>query len=133
MMKNTTRDRVIYVVDDSKIIAHIVTHTLSQMPGTKAYHFQSGEEMLKELEKKVPDLIFLDFYLDTQSREHMNGSQVMDHVRKKYPGIKIILLTGMNDRARVEELRTKGFDDVLHKDNDDVLKEVVECVNRNLD
>lgn len=120
------------MVDDSKIIAHIVTHVISEMPGMKAYHFQSGEEMIEAMQKTVPDLIFLDYYLDTQSKSHMNGNEVMKEVREKYPNIKVVLLTGMNDRARVEELRTKGFDDVLHKDNEEILKEVVECVKRNL-
>jgi len=131
-MERKERNQVIYVVDDSKIIAHIVTHTISEMPGIKAYHFQSGEEMLAEMEKTVPDLIFLDYYLDTQNRASMNGSQVMKTVRENFPHLKIVLLTGMSDRGKIQELRKIGFDDILHKDNDDILKEVVECVERNL-
>jgi ActR/RegA family two-component response regulator len=57
---------------------------------------------------------------------------VMQAVRSHYPDLKIVLLTGMNDLAKVEEIRKLGFDDVLHKDNEDILKDVVECVERNL-
>ena len=124
--------RLIYVVDDSKIIAHIVTHVISEMPGMKAIHFQSGEDMLVEMTERKPDLIFLDYYLDTQSKTQMNGRQVLEAVRARHPDLKVVLLTGMNDMERVEELRKTGFDDVLHKDNEDVLKDVVECVHRNL-
>jgi CheY-like chemotaxis protein len=131
-MLTMTNRRLIYVVDDSKIIAHIVTHVISEMPGMKAFHFQTGEEMLAAMDRYKPDLILLDYYLDTQSRSHMNGSEVMQAVRSRYPDLKIILLTGMNDMAKVEEIRQLGFDDVLHKDNEDILKDVVDCVHRNL-
>lgn len=49
----------------------------------------TGEECLAFLEKKSADVVVLDVKMPG-----MSGIEVLEHIKKKYPGMEVILLTG---------------------------------------
>lgn len=128
----------VYIVEDSKIIADILKKIISSIPSIDTKTYSTGEAMLNDLKNKVPDMIFLDYYLYEHRRtvvdhtEIMNGDMVLEQVKKSHPNIPVVLLTGMNDKAKIEELSQMGFCCVIKKEADDIYTEVINCVNKHL-
>lgn len=124
--------KLVYIVEDSTIIARILTNVISEIPDVAASNFQTGEAMLELLQKEKPNLILLDYYLDSEQKNGMNGAQVMLEIKAIFPDMQVVLLTGMSDYTKLEELKTLGFSEVLNKDADDIVMQVLECVKRHL-
>ncbi|MEM7660426.1 MAG: response regulator transcription factor, partial [Bacteroidota bacterium] len=64
---------------------------------------QSGQELLDELEKRAIDVILLDI-----SMPHMSGLEVLDHLAKKHPTIKPIMLTMEGNYEAIQQAMAKG-------------------------
>ncbi|MGE5489974.1 MAG: response regulator [Actinomycetota bacterium] len=63
----------------------------------------SGAELLLQLEKTTPDIIVLDIGLPD-----MSGVEVARQVAKRYPGIKVVVLSGYTDKLFVDEVMRAG-------------------------
>lgn len=124
--------KIVYIVEDSTIIARILTNVISDLPDVMASNFQTGEAMLELLKTEKPNLILLDYYLDAEQKNSMNGAQVMLEIKALFPDMQVVLLTGMSDDNKLEEVKTLGFSEILNKDADDIVMQVLECVKRHL-
>ncbi len=83
----------------------------------------SGEDALSFLEGDLPDVMVLDLKMPG-----MGGMEVLEHVRKHYPSIQVIILTGHgSDNEKVEARRLGAFD-YLQKPVD--IGELMEIVRR---
>lgn len=133
-----TQEKLVYIIEDSKIIADILAKIISSVPNTKTKDFSSGEAMLNELKYKMPDLIFLDYYLYENGRKinnnstTMNGEQVLTKIMKINPDVPVILLTRLDDDNIIEKMKANGVSCVIHKEADDIYNSVLECVNKYL-
>jgi DNA-binding NarL/FixJ family response regulator len=72
----------------------------------------NGKDLLEKLKVKTPDVILLDFEMP-----EMDGIEATDIIRKKYPGIKILILTLHNEEEIILHLVEKGAHGFLLKDN----------------
>ena len=133
-----TQDKLIYIVEDSQIIADILAKVISTVPGTISKSFCNGEAMVNQLNYEMPDLIFLDYYLYENGRkiQHhsntMNGEQVLYEITKVNPDIPVILLTGLTDINIIEKMKANGVCCVIHKDVDDIYTSVLNCLDKYL-
>ncbi len=133
-----TQEKLIYIVEDSKIIADILAKVISSVPNTKTKDFCNGESMLNELNYEMPDMIFLDYYLYENGRKinnnstTMNGEQVFNEIMKVNPDVPVVLLTGLDDYNVIEKMKTNGICCVIHKEVDDIYNSVLDCVQKYL-
>ena len=58
---------VVYVVEDSQIICDIMSRLVLINDKISVKTFLNGESVIQELNKKIPHIIFLDYYLDSAS------------------------------------------------------------------
>jgi DNA-binding response OmpR family regulator len=66
----------------------------------------NGEEAMAMLEGGLPDVMVLDLKMPG-----MGGLEVLEAVRKKYPRVQVIILTGHgSDKEEVEARRLGAFD-----------------------
>jgi DNA-binding response OmpR family regulator len=70
----------------------------------------SGEAALEQVEKFKPNVILLDIKMPG-----MNGIQVLGEVKKKHPRIKIIMVTAIETRDKIEECLRLGADNYITK------------------
>jgi CheY-like chemotaxis protein len=120
--------RNIFVVDDSKIIADIMKKVISSIAGVTVTDFRNGRTFLNGLHDTVPDMIFLDYYLDAENRREPNGEEIFFRVKKSHPEIPIVLITGINDPEKLEHFRQIGFTDVINKDEPEIFNHIITCV-----
>lgn len=75
----------------------------------------NGSELLVliEQQKIMPDILLLDLDMPV-----MNGIEATDIIRKKYPDIKIIVLSVHDDEQYIIQMIEKGADGYLFKNTD---------------
>lgn len=107
VQKEVSEKKHILVVDDDPMMLKLVKEQLKDnyAVGTAI----SGRLALKFLENKKTDLIILDYEMPEE-----NGAQVLEKIRanEETAKIPVIFLTGINDRAKIEqvlELKPRGY------------------------
>ena len=111
----------ILVVDDEEIVIQCCRRILAD----SAYHVEfvhSGVEALKKIEESSFDLMILDFMMPK-----MDGMEVLRHVKETQPGIKVIMVTGLDQADTAQRARNLGVFHYLPKPFDpDALRHAVE-------
>ncbi len=87
---------LIYLVDDDELYLKTAHHNLGQNKGFTIKTFMSGEEVLKALSKK-PDIIILDYFLDSEKPNAMSGIKVLQEIKQIAPDVEVLMLSGQED------------------------------------
>jgi len=69
-----------------------------------------GTEALGIIEKEKPDLVLLDIHM-----EEMSGVEVLKKLRENKNDIKVIMVTGVEEEAIVNEANSWGIKGYIHK------------------
>ncbi|MBP8782520.1 MAG: response regulator [Paludibacteraceae bacterium] len=56
---------------------------------------ETGEICLKSLSHN-PDVVILDYYLDSHNKKAMNGIEILDKIKAFNPGIPVIMLSAQD-------------------------------------
>lgn len=70
----------------------------------------SGEEALKLVESFKPHVVLLDIKMPG-----MNGVQVLQAIKAKLPKLKVIMVTALETRDKIEECLRLGADNYITK------------------
>ena len=102
--------KVIFLVDDDITNLTIGSNVLSELYSVVTLN--SGERLLKMLEKKIPDLILLDIDMP-----EMNGYQAIQQIKSvdEFKDIPVIFLTAKNDSGSELEGLSLGAVDYIIK------------------
>ena len=109
-MNQKNQNLKLMVVDNEIDICNFVKSFFG-MRGYEVLIPLNGDEALARLENDKPDLVILDVAMRTQ-RE---GIEYLSRIKKKAPNIKVIMVTGIEDDATIEEARRLGADDYITK------------------
>jgi DNA-binding response OmpR family regulator len=69
-----------------------------------------GEQALKKMEDEIPDVVVLDLKMPG-----IDGMEVLRRIRKAYPKVQVIMLTGHGSEKDEEEARKLGAFEYLEK------------------
>lgn len=100
----------ILAVDDEPALARLAQRMLSQ-EGHTVCLAHTGEEALNLLEAKAFDVVVSDLGLG----DGMNGWELAEQVRTRWPGTHMVLATGWGARIDPIHARTRGVDAVVAK------------------
>ena len=70
----------------------------------------NGEQALKKMDDDLPDVVVLDLKMPG-----MDGMEVLRRIRKAYPKVQVIMLTGHGSEKDEEEARKLGAFEYLQK------------------
>ncbi len=70
----------------------------------------SGEEALKTVEQYKPNVVLLDIKMPV-----MDGIRVLELIKSKHPKIKVIMVTALETRDKIEECIRLGADNYITK------------------
>lgn len=88
---------LVYIVDDSVAYAFIIGRYLEEgHPGVNVRIFPTGESCLQELDHE-PDLIIMDYYLNSKNADAANGLENIKKIRKQKFDQNIVVLSGQQD------------------------------------
>jgi len=114
-MKQETSDVInIMIVDDHVLYRAGVKTALSSKKDIKVIaEADNGAHLLNMLKGIQPDVILLDIQMPV-----MDGIATLPEVKKLYPGIKIIMLTLLDDQSVITKLMELGANSYLVKTSD---------------
>lgn len=114
------------IVDDHKVVRDGLKAVFEQATGVEVIsEAGTGEEAIALLEKVKPDLILMDISLPG-----MNGLKATHQIKQKYPEIKVVILTMLDQEAYVyEAIKAGATGYILKSSSSDDLIEAIITVN----
>ena len=101
--------KILLVDDEPGMLRYI--RTLLEVDDYKVETATTGEEALQHLEKGLqPDLVLLDVLMPG-----IDGLETLEKLRQKRPGLKVVMLSCVNDTRKVVQAMRLGAQDYLTK------------------
>lgn len=97
----------VMIVEDDAMLRSLISMKLRRR-GWQAIEAGSGQEALELVVNSRPDWVITDISLP-----EMDGKELLLHLQKKYPGIKVIGITA--DSESLAELQSLSFYQVWEK------------------
>jgi len=119
----------IFVIDDDSLILEMLKSVISEDKSINVISFLSGEDALLNLDLN-PEIVVLDYYLNSINNKAMNGLSVLKEIKKNLPSSKVIILSGQEDLEVVYKLNHYNADDYVVKDKNAVLnvKKIIDAI-----
>jgi CheY-like chemotaxis protein/anti-sigma regulatory factor (Ser/Thr protein kinase) len=111
----------VLVVDDSAVDRHLVGSLLGKRPGMTAVekrtgltitYATNGHEALAAIQQAIPDLVLTDLQMP-----NMNGLELVEEVRGRYPSLPVILMTAQGSEDIAVQALQKGAASYVPKKN----------------
>lgn len=118
----------IVVVDDEKIVTSAFKTLLKVEGFCDAHFFNDPKEAVEFLKDNTPDLVISDFLMPK-----MNGLEFLSEVKKMYPEVSKILLTGYADKENaIRAINEVGLYRYIEKpwNNDDLIINIKNGIER---
>lgn len=115
-------DYTILIIDDNEDLVSILTQELSQ-EGYSVLTAGNGIDGLSLLDQSIVDLVILDIKLP-----EMDGFEVLKIIKKKFPAVRVVMITAHSDVYHAMESRKNGADDFIGKPYD--FEEVLTVIER---
>ena len=101
--------KILLVDDEPGMLRYI--RTLLEVDNYKVETASTGEEALEMVQKGLrPDLVLLDLLMPG-----IDGLQTLEQLRKMQPGLKVVMLSCVNDTRKVVQAMRLGAHDYLTK------------------
>ncbi len=123
-MANTIQ---VIIIDDHKLVTDCISLFLKGAKDIKVVGVaHSGKDALEMLKDVTPEVILLDITMP-----EMSGIELTDLIKKKYPDIKILILSMHSDYNNISDAIDAGADGYVPKDvSSEELVEAIETVSR---
>ena len=125
MIKIPTR---VLLVDDEKDFVEMLSLRLNEV-GEKVTTAYSGKECLETLENKEIDVVILDIKMPG-----MDGMETLREIKKRFPLVEVIMLTGHGStETAVEGMKLGAFDYLMKPADFDDLTIKLEAARKRKD
>ena len=104
----------IFMVEDNELFAETLAISLRNL-GYVVRTFRSGEQMISSWEVD-PDIILLDFYIESKLGVAMNGDKILRFIRRISKSLPVVFLTSNADIDNATLLLKLGAVDFIPKD-----------------
>ena len=105
----------IFVVDDDEMLSMALEDYLERNSSHEVHVFSTGEECLEHLEEQ-PDIIILDYNLNSVKKDAANGLIILEAIKKLNDSIKIIMLSSQEATWIVVQTVKMGASEYVVKD-----------------
>ena len=102
----------VLVVDDEDALRMVLSSELSSS-GYEVATASDGDEAITVIQNKKFDLVLLDIKMPK-----VDGFEVLKFIKKNYPSVKVIMLTGFADLKNAIESKKHGAEDFVSKPYD---------------
>lgn len=120
----------ILIVDDQQIVRQGLRLMLEQDDQVRVTReAENGQEAIKMLEKHLFDLVLMDIRMPI-----MNGIEATRRIKRKWPKVKVLILTTFNDEDYALESLRDGADGFLLKtaNSEELIKAIKSCLSGGL-
>jgi DNA-binding NtrC family response regulator len=89
---NETIKIKIFLVDDDQMYLKALENEFKKNGNFEIMTFDTGEECLKNLHLN-PDIVVLDYFLNSEKKESVNGFNILVKIKETNPNIQVIILS----------------------------------------
>lgn len=105
--------RHLFIVDDEPIQNEMLKDYLDERYLYKIKAFESGEDAIKDMELR-PEIVVLDYHLNSNNPNSMNGVEVLKTIKDIAPETQVIMLSGQDKiDVGVDTMKYGAFDYVV--------------------
>ena len=108
------KKEVVFIVDDEPMHAQMMEdHLRTKYPTFDIYKYSTGEECNDNMDKN-PSIVILDYHLDAVNKSARNGIQTLEHIKRKYDDVDVIMISGQDKiDVAVECMRAGAYDYIV--------------------
>lgn len=114
MIMKVESPKKIFIVDDDEMLTMALSDYLTREVNHDIHVFHTGEEVVKHLSEN-PDVVILDFYLNTVVKDAADGLQVLTAIRKHLPNTKFIMLSSQESYVKAAQTIKEGAEHYVIK------------------
>lgn len=111
-----TGKKSVFLVDDDNMFLTMLTDHLEALERYNVSTFTTGEACMEQLGKK-PDVIVLDYYLDSAVPGALNGMEILQRIKSVDPDLKVVMLSSQEHYGIALQTIAKGALYYVIKDN----------------
>jgi len=105
--------RYIFLVDDEPIQNEMLKDYISERFQYKIKTYEDGESAIKDLNLD-PEIIVLDFHLNSNKPNAQNGVEVLKKMKELRPAAQVIMLSGQDKLdVAVDSMKNGAYDYVI--------------------
>jgi CheY-like chemotaxis protein len=109
------KEKLIFVVDDDKIIQNFIEYSIIGREGYTAKVFSRAEDCINNLDKN-PDCIILDHYYMGKFESLMTGLEALVKIRDVNKAVPVIILSNNTDKELISTYIEKGATSYILKE-----------------
>jgi two-component system, OmpR family, response regulator len=121
----------IFIVDDEILLSEMLTDYLKdQYEGFQINSFSTGEACLQSLDEQ-PDVVVLDYYLNSKERDAANGIDILKQIKKSYKALPVIMLSSQESYGTAAQTIMYGAVHYVIK-GQDAFEEIFQLIKANV-
>ena len=117
----------IFIVDEDVMLTEALKDWLTRKIPHQVTVFNTGEECLEHFSDK-PDVVVLDYYLNTVSKDAANGIEILKAIKKYDPSIHVIILSSQEHYGIATQTIMKGAEHYVIKD-ENAFEKIASIIN----
>ena len=95
----------VFIVEDAPIMLENLQSILADISGVTVIGHAGGADAIERIGELLPDLVILDISLRNGA-----GIGMLENIKKRHPGIKVMILTGCTDEFYFNRCKRAGAD-----------------------
>lgn len=110
------KSSLVFIVDDDEIYLDTLEQNLKKSSDSSMIfkRFPTGEKCLEAIDEK-PDIVILDYYLNSKNEKAMNGMEALKRIKSLYPDIQVLMLSGQDSLEVAVNCIKNGANDYIVK------------------
>ena len=106
----------VFVVDDEPMVRRMLEFKLKDREDLQVQAFSSGESCVENLNQS-PDIIILDYHMDTDKENAMNGLETLLRIVENSPDTQVAMLSSQDNVSVAVDVLKKGAVDYIIKNS----------------
>lgn len=107
----------IFIVDDDEMLTLALSDYLTRDINHDISVFHTGEDFLEHISEN-PDVVILDYYLNTVNKEAANGIQILEAISNYVHNTRVIMLSSQESYMTAAKTIQKGAVQYIIKDEE---------------
>ena len=105
---------LILVVDDEPMQREMLREHLTKMSGYEILSYGTGEECMAVVKARKPTIIFLDYFLNNEVKDAMDGLEVLEEIKREAPETDVVMISGLDKiEVAVNTMKYGAFDYIV--------------------
>ena len=107
----------IFIVDDDEMLTEALSDYLTRKVAHQISVFHTGEDFIEHIAEN-PDVVILDFYLNTVHKNAANGLEILEAIHSHLKNTRVIMLSSQESYVTAAKTIQKGALQYIIKDED---------------